>query len=181
MRQHEAHIEPGLQRQCRHQRLEIPAVGAQAMQNENTGISGAALRLDNQFTGKVHRDFLLHSFCSYKCCTRKKARISGPFVATEVAHQFMVSRSLADDLDVGSLEAFLALGDVEGNLLAVLQSLEAVSLNLGEMCEQIVAIVVRRDEAEAFGVVEPLDSTSSHYRNSSNSIDFSGRYPSCSG
>src|SRR5690554_913221 len=97
----------------------------------------------------------------------------GPFLDSRRSH-ISVSWRLADDLDVGSLEAFLALGDVEGNLLAVLQGLEAVSLDLGEVSEQVVTVVVRRDEAEALGVVEPLDSTGSHYRIPRIAFDFPG-------
>jgi|TARA_B100000749_G_C18166094_1_gene357899 hypothetical protein len=76
-----------------------------------------------------------------------------------------IKLELTQNFDVGSLKAFFTLSDVEGNLLAVLQSFEAVSLNFGEVREQVVAIVVRRNEAEAFSVVKPLNGTSCHDRN----------------
>ncbi|CAD5263280.1 conserved hypothetical protein [Halomonas sp. 59] len=47
--------------------------------------------------------------------------------------------------------------------MTVLQGLEAFSLNFGEVGEQIVSAVIRRDEAEAFSVVEPLNSASCHF------------------
>src|SRR3546814_5840062 len=56
------------------------------------------------------------------------------------------------------LQALLALHDLERDLLAFLQRLEAVSLDRAEMDEQVLA-AFRGDEAEALGVVEPLDGT----------------------
>src|SRR5690554_156125 len=109
----------------------------------------------------------------HECRPRKRARTWRALSYSRRSH-ISVSWRLADDLDVGSLEAFLALGDVEGDLLAVLQGLEAVSLDLGKMSEQVVTVVVRRNEAEALGVVEPLDSTGSHYRIPLIAIDFPG-------
>jgi hypothetical protein len=32
------------------------------------------------------------------------------------------------------------------------------------VCEQILAAVIRSDEAKAFGIIEPLNSTSCHKR-----------------
>src|SRR3546814_13890062 len=56
------------------------------------------------------------------------------------------------------LQALLALHDLERDLLAFLQRLEAASLDRAEMDEQVLA-AFRGDEAEALGVVEPLDGT----------------------
>src|SRR5690606_1657564 len=61
-------------------------------------------------------------------------------------------------LDLVGLQALLALHDEEGDLLAFLQRLEAGALDRAEMHEQVGA-ALRGDEAEALGVVEPLDGT----------------------
>jgi len=53
------------------------------------------------------------------------------------------------------LQALLALHNLEGNLLAFLQTLEATASNRTEMHENVRAIITA-DEAEALGVVEPL-------------------------
>ena len=60
-------------------------------------------------------------------------------------------------MDVGRLLAFGALDHVERDLLAFLQSLETLSLNRAEVSEQIFATFIRGNEAEALGVVEPLN------------------------
>src|SRR5690606_13579747 len=54
------------------------------------------------------------------------------------------------------LQALLALHDLEGDLLAFLQGLEAGALDRAEVDENVRA-AFRGDEAEALGVVEPLD------------------------
>ena len=56
---------------------------------------------------------------------------------------------------VFSLGTFLAISDVELNLLAISQSFEAVALNRAEMYEHIGAIFTL-DKAKSFGFVEPL-------------------------
>src|SRR5690606_1599724 len=56
------------------------------------------------------------------------------------------------------LQALLALHDLERDLLAFLQRLEAAALDRAEMDEQVLA-AFRGDEAKALGVVEPLDDT----------------------
>src|SRR3546814_10771890 len=56
------------------------------------------------------------------------------------------------------LQSLLALHDLERDLLAFLQRLEAAALDRAEMDEQVLA-AFRGDEAEALGVVEPLDGT----------------------
>ena len=68
-------------------------------------------------------------------------------------------------LDVGSLLAFRALRDFELNFLTFFESLEAVHVDRGEMCKQIFAAIIRSDEAEAFGVIEPLNCTCCHKKN----------------
>ena len=67
-----------------------------------------------------------------------------------------------DSADVRGLQALLALGHVEGNLLTFSERTETVSLDFGEMSEQVFAAIVLGDEAEALGVVEPLYRSGSH-------------------
>src|SRR5690606_34912445 len=85
----------------------------------------------------------------------KKPGCPGFFTAAE-------RRSVVDALDVRCLLALGAGDDVERNLLVLGQRLEAVALNRGEVSEDVFAAVSRGDEAEALGVVEPLDSTLCH-------------------
>ena len=68
-------------------------------------------------------------------------------------------------MDVGRLLAFGALDHVERDLLAFLQGLAALGLNRAEVSEQIFATFIRGNEAEALGVVEPLDRTRCHTMN----------------
>src|SRR5690606_17432351 len=56
------------------------------------------------------------------------------------------------------LQALLALHDLEGDLLAFLQGLEAGALDRAEVDEKVLA-AFRGDETKALGVVEPLDGT----------------------
>src|SRR5260370_1363569 len=56
----------------------------------------------------------------------------------------------------------LALRHVEGDLLAFLERLVARALDRAVMREEILAAVIRRDEAETLRVVEPLYGTCSH-------------------
>src|SRR5215207_5656348 len=49
-----------------------------------------------------------------------------------------------------------------GDLRAFGQRLEAVAVDAGVMDEQVLATVVRRDEAEALVVAEPFDGSGSH-------------------
>src|SRR3970282_2402644 len=60
--------------------------------------------------------------------------------------------------DCVSLQALLALGDGEADLLAFLQALEALGLDGAEVNKHVLAILTA-DEAEALGIVEPLDGT----------------------
>jgi hypothetical protein len=65
-------------------------------------------------------------------------------------------------LNIRCLFAFRALHDLEGDLLAFLQRLEAIHLDGREVCKQILATLVRRDESETLCVVKPFDRTSCH-------------------
>lgn len=65
-------------------------------------------------------------------------------------------------LNIRSLLAFGALRYFELDLLTFFEGLEAVHLNCGEVGEQIFTAVIRSNESEAFGIVEPLDGTCCH-------------------
>src|SRR6476469_1548944 len=67
-----------------------------------------------------------------------------------------------DRLDVDGLRPLVAGLGVEGDLGALSQRLEAVSGNAAVADEQILPAVLRRDEAEALVVVEPLHGSSRH-------------------
>jgi hypothetical protein len=68
----------------------------------------------------------------------------------------------SERLDVRRLQALRAALDLELDFLAFLERLEAAHLDRGVMREQIFAAFGRGDEAEAFGVVEPLDGAGCH-------------------
>lgn len=73
------------------------------------------------------------------------------------------ARSSLGSLDVaGLLLALVAGGDIKRHLLAFLQGFEAVHVDAREMGKQVFATAIRGDEAETFGVIEPLNSTSCH-------------------
>src|SRR6476661_6655020 len=83
---------------------------------------------------------------------QKKPRRSGAFAS---------ERGLRA-LDVGSLLAFRALRDFELDFLTFFQGLETGHIDCGEVCEQILAAVIRSDEAKTLGIIEPFNSTSCH-------------------
>src|SRR4051794_27854645 len=64
--------------------------------------------------------------------------------------------------DVDGLRALVAGLGVEGNLRALSQRLEAVGVDAGVVDEEVLAALVRGDEAEALVVVEPLHGSGSH-------------------
>jgi hypothetical protein len=68
-------------------------------------------------------------------------------------------------LNIGSLLAFRALRDFELNFLTFFQGLKTVHVDCGEVSEQIFTAVIWSDEAKAFGIIEPLNSTSCHKKN----------------
>jgi len=61
--------------------------------------------------------------------------------------------------DIRRLEALRPLLGFEAHLLVFNQRLEAVSSDFGKVSEQVVAALVRCDEAKVFAVVEPLNDT----------------------
>src|SRR5690606_10382038 len=68
----------------------------------------------------------------------------------------------SDAANVLGLRTLGALGEVELDLLVVLEGLEALRLDRGEVDEDVLAAAVLRDEAEALVSVEPLDGSLSH-------------------
>ena len=64
--------------------------------------------------------------------------------------------------DIGSLLAFRALRDFELDFLTFFEGLETVHIDCGEVREQILAAVIRSDEAKTFGIIEPFNSTCCH-------------------
>ena len=76
-------------------------------------------------------------------------------------HQEYVMLRLGLTNVAGLQLAVLAGRDVELDLLALVEGLEAIHLDLGEVHEQIVANLTR-DEAVALVRISPLDSTLSH-------------------
>ena len=62
----------------------------------------------------------------------------------------------------GAFARATVLNDVVGDLLAVIQRTQTCALNCGDVNENVRAAVVRLNEAEALGGVEPLYSTSVH-------------------
>ena len=65
-------------------------------------------------------------------------------------------------LDIGRLQTLRALLRFEADALIFSQRLEAVAREFLEVGKEVVAAVVRGDEAKAFAVVEPLDGTGIH-------------------
>jgi len=81
------------------------------------------------------------------------------------AWQASHAQHLFGSANVRGLLAFGAGRDVETDSLAFLQGLEALALNCGKMREEILTAPVGGDEAEALGIVEPLDGTCCHVLN----------------
>src|SRR5690348_18167793 len=65
------------------------------------------------------------------------------------------SRRRLQRLDLLGLQAFLALGHHEADLLAFLQRLETAAFDRAKMHEHVLATFLA-DEAEALGVIEPF-------------------------
>src|SRR6478735_7061418 len=70
--------------------------------------------------------------------------------------------SASDGDDVLGRRTLLALRDVEGDLLALLQLAEALGGDVREVGEHVSAATVLLDEAETLFRVEPLHGASSH-------------------
>src|ERR1700761_992911 len=72
------------------------------------------------------------------------------------------TRQTLQRLDVSRLQTLGALLRFEAHLLVFSQRLEAVAADFREVSEQVVAALVRCNEAKAFAVVEPLNGTGIH-------------------
>jgi hypothetical protein len=90
----------------------------------------------------------------YPHFTNKKARQAGLFSS--------VPPRLFRWADIRGLLAFGASGDIETHLLIFSQGFETIALNCGEVREQILATAIRGNKAEAFRIVKPFNSASSH-------------------
>src|SRR3954453_23233777 len=64
--------------------------------------------------------------------------------------------------DVLRLQALLALGDLELDLLALFEGAVAAAGDGREVCEHVLAAVIGGDESKALFPVEPLDRTCCH-------------------
>src|SRR3954467_14262296 len=73
-------------------------------------------------------------------------------------------RSKSDHGDRRGLRALLALADLELDASVLLEALEAVTLDLAVVNEDVAATVVGGDEAEPLLGVEPLHSALSHQK-----------------
>src|SRR3954470_23334980 len=74
----------------------------------------------------------------------------------------VVSRRRLERGDVDGLRALVARLGVEAHAGALGQRLEARGVDASVVDEEVLARVVRRDEAEALVVVEPLDGSGGH-------------------
>ena len=70
-------------------------------------------------------------------------------------------------LDVGRLLALGAGGHVETDALAFDEALEALALDRGEMGEEILTPILRRNEAKTLRVIKPLNNTFQSIRHTS--------------
>src|SRR5688572_30208988 len=83
------------------------------------------------------------------------------FRSSAAARAVRVGRSL-DRLDVDGLRPLVAGLGVERDARALSQRLEAAGVDAGVVDEEVLAALVRGDEAEALVVAEPLDGSGSH-------------------
>jgi hypothetical protein len=98
-------------------------------------------------------EILLHVI-SHLCWAQKKPGEPG---FSSIQWVCLVKRT-----DICCLLPFRATRDVEGNLLAFCERLEALSLNSGEMGEHVFAAAIRGNETKAFRAVEPFNGTNCH-------------------
>src|SRR3954452_15317888 len=75
----------------------------------------------------------------------------------------LLGTSGSDLLDVRCSRALLTLLLVVAHLRALSKRLEAAALDRGVMDEEVLAALIRSDEAEALVVVEPLNGSCCHW------------------
>jgi len=61
------------------------------------------------------------------------------------------------NIDIAGSWSLLPVCDLVGNLLALLKRLESMTLDGAVVDEHVVAAIIRGDESESLGLVEPLD------------------------
>src|SRR5438132_10800119 len=86
-----------------------------------------------------------------------------PTRASACALTLVVRLEALERLDVRGGGALGALLAVVAHLRALGERLEAAALDRAVVNEQILAVVVRRDEAEALVVAEPFDGSCGHF------------------
>src|SRR5437867_6442360 len=72
------------------------------------------------------------------------------------------SSGSVERLDVGRLVPFRAGRYVKGHLLVFAKALVSFALNRREVCKQVLAAAIGRDETKALAVVEPFNCTCTH-------------------
>ena len=80
-----------------------------------------------------------------------------------IAYLFSVRLELADVYCTELLAVLRILLGIEGNLLALFKSLEALAYDCGEVYENVVAAVVVGNESIAFLRIKPLNCTVVHF------------------
>src|SRR5262249_39412535 len=93
----------------------------------------------------AHAEELVHGKC--------KGPASGERLGLRVFQRTVIS--LAEHANVGRRQALGALGDLEFDLLPLLEATETISLDSRVVAEDVSTAVVLRDEPETLGVVEP--------------------------
>src|SRR5690606_26584933 len=96
-------------------------------------------------------------------CPPRNSRRDAEGAAEQVLHDPSGTSTVSvERTDVRRLQALLALLDVELDLLVLVQAAVAAGLDGAEVREDVLAAVVRGDEAEALVSVEPLDGSGGH-------------------
>src|SRR5207244_7970722 len=72
------------------------------------------------------------------------------------------SSGSVERLDIGRLVPFGAGRYVKGHLLVFAKALVSFTLNRREVCKQVLAAAIGRDETKALAVVEPFNCTCTH-------------------
>ena len=100
-------------------------------------------------------DLVLYTKCQieFRHIRPRFAPNAEPTILGAFCHQF--APRLAG-LNIGGLLTLGALHHIEGNLLPFFQGFEAVHVDGGEMREQIIAAIIRRNKTKTFCIVEPL-------------------------
>jgi len=68
-------------------------------------------------------------------------------------------------VNVACLRTLLPTRDIEGHLLAFLQTLKAIALNSRKMGKEVFPALARRNKTKTLCIVKPLDCTCRHILN----------------